>query len=431
MDITALYSHFISSTGVSSDTRKIEKGNLFFALKGPSFNANDFAPQALEAGAALVVVDEERVIPVGDTRYFLVEDVLTALQKLANHHRKQLDIPIIGLTGSNGKTTSKELIQAVLKQKFKTVATVGNLNNHIGVPLTLLSIGRDAEIAIIEMGANKPGDIKELCDIAEPTHGFITNIGRAHLEGMGGIEGVLKTKTELFQFLRETKGTVFINTQDPMLSNMAKRFDSPVLYPGADDFCQVSFEGADPFVKFKVENDPIVYQSALIGAYNFGNIATALTVGKYFGVPMEKAVEGILGYHPSNMRSQLIEKRSNLIILDAYNANPSSMEVAIKAFGEMTGRKHKMVILGDMFELGESAEAEHQKLGEWVCQYDFDKVCFTGNLTQAALSKAPKSLYFPDPFSLRNWLEDSKFEDYLILIKGSRGMKLEGLVNFI
>jgi UDP-N-acetylmuramoyl-tripeptide--D-alanyl-D-alanine ligase len=431
MNISALYTLFLESTGVSTDTRKIDQGNIFFALKGPNFNANDFAAKALETGASLVVIDEEAYLVEGDKRYFLVDDVLTALQNLANHHRHQLTIPIIGLTGSNGKTTSKELLHAVLKQKFKTLATIGNLNNHIGVPLTLLRIKPEHEIAIIEMGANKQGDIKELCDIAEPTHGFITNIGKAHLEGMGGPEGVLKTKTELFQHLIANGSTVFINSQDPILSNMIKRFDSPVLYPAKGDFCEVEFKGADPFVKFSVEGLDTVYLTSMIGAYNFGNIATALTLGKFFGVPMEKAIAGIVAYRPENMRSQLVEKRSNLIILDAYNANPSSMEVAIRTFGQMTGRKHKMIILGDMFELGDHAEVEHRRLGEIVNEYSFDKVCFTGNLTVSALEVAPKSLYFPDPFSLRNWLEDSQFEDYLILIKGSRGMKLEGLVDFI
>jgi UDP-N-acetylmuramoyl-tripeptide--D-alanyl-D-alanine ligase len=432
MNIPQLYDYYLQSTGVSTDTRKIDQGNIFFALKGPNFNANDFASKALEMGAALVVVDEERVISANDTRFFLVEDVLKALQELANHHRRQLTIPIIGLTGSNGKTTSKELLHAVLKRKYRTAATVGNLNNHIGVPLTLLAIGKNVEIAIVEMGANKQGDIKELCDIAEPTHGLITNIGKAHLEGMGGPEGVLKTKTELFQHLRENSGTVFINSQDPILSNMTKRFEQPILYPSKGDFCQVDFVDSNPFVKFRVEGNQKVHQSALIGAYNFGNIATALCVGKFFEVPMDQAVEAIVNYQPTNMRSQLLEKRSNLIILDAYNANPSSMEVAIKTFGEMTGKKYKMLILGDMYELGESTVEEHRKLGELVRRYKFDKICLTGKHIQAALATAPIStLYFPDPFSFRNWLQDSKLEDYMILIKGSRGMKLEGLVDFI
>lgn len=432
MEIEKLYKLYQSSTGVSTDTRNIKEGNIFFALKGPNFNANAFATKALETGAMLAVVDEEEHAITGDDRYFLVEDVLSTLQKLANYRRKQLSIPIIGLTGSNGKTTSKELLHAILKQKYKTSATVGNLNNHIGVPLTLLAIPDDTDMAIIEMGANKQGDIKELCDIAEPTHGFITNIGKAHLEGMGGPEGVLKTKTELFQHLRENKGTVFINSQDPILSNMAKRFENPVLYPAKGDFCEVIFKGANPFVEFKVEGAEEVHRSQLIGAYNFGNIANALCIGKYFDVAMDKAVSAVKSYNPSNMRSQLVEKRSNLIILDAYNANPSSMEVAIDTFGKMTGKKHKMVILGDMYELGESTVEEHKKLGEIVSQYNFDKICFTGKYVQAALESAPmRALYFPDPFSFRNWLQDSKFEDHLILIKGSRGMKLEGLVDFI
>lgn len=431
MNLSILYTLFKNSTGVSTDTRKIEKGNVFFALKGPNFDANSFASKALEMGASLVVIDDIKYFVEDDERYFYAKDSLKMLQDLANHHRKQLSIPIIGLTGSNGKTTTKELMKAVLGKKFKTAATVGNLNNHIGVPLTLLAIKEEDEIAIVEMGANKPGDIAELCGIAEPTHGVITNIGRAHLEGMGGPEGVLKTKTELFQFLKANGGKVFINSQDPILSNLAKRFDSPILYPSKGDFCEVTFQEANPFVKFSAEGSTEVHLSSLIGAYNFGNIATALCVGKFFGVEMDKAVAAVVDYKPSNMRSQLIEKRSNLIILDAYNANPSSMEVAIRTFGQMTGKKHKMLIIGDMFELGEHAAAEHEKLGEIISEYAIDKVCFTGNLIASALPKAPKALYFPDPFSFRNWLQDSKLEDYLILIKGSRGMKLEGLVDFI
>lgn len=431
MNISILYTLFKKSTGVSTDTRKIEKGNIFFALKGPNFDANAFAPKALEMGASVVVIDDVKHFVEDDERYFLAQDGLKMLQDLANFHRKTLKIPIIGLTGSNGKTTTKELMKSVLSKKFRTAATVGNLNNHIGVPLTLLAIEEEDELAIVEMGANKPGDIAELCQIAEPTHGVITNIGRAHLEGMGGPEGVLKTKTELFQFLRENEGMVFINSQDPILSNFSKRFENAVLYPAKGDFCEVTFQEANPFVKFSVGGNDTVFLSHLIGAYNFGNIATALTIGKFFGVENEKAVAAIVAYQPSNMRSQLLEKRSNLIILDAYNANPSSMDVAIRTFGEMTGKKHKMLIIGDMFELGEHADAEHARLGEIISEYQIEKVCFTGQLIAAALAKYPKALYFPDPFSFRNWLQDSNLEDYLILIKGSRGMKMEGLVDFI
>jgi len=430
MNIKELYQKYKSTSGVSTDTRNIQKGNMYFALKGPSFNANEFAEKALEQGASYVVIDEKKYAKENDERYILMEDVLTSLQKLAIHHRQQLTIPIFGITGSNGKTTTKELINVVMSQKYVTYATKGNLNNHIGVPLTLLAITDDIEFGIVEMGANKIGDIAELSEIAQPTHGMITNIGKAHLEGFGGFEGVLRTKTELYDYLIKQNGKIFVNSQNAILGNMIKRMDSPFLYPAEGDDFHCEMVSADPFVKFKIA-DGSVHSSKMLGAFNFENIAAALAIGSFFGVPEHMAVQAVSNYAPANMRSQLIEKRSNLIILDAYNANPTSMEGAIRTFGEMTGRKNKMVILGDMYELGEYSEAEHEKLGELVNLYQIDKVCFTGELVKAALKKAPNSLYFPDPFSLRNWLQDSNLEDYLILIKGSRGMKMEGLVEFI
>ena len=430
MNIEQLYQLFENSTGVSTDTRKIEKGNLFFALKGPSFNANEFAANALALGASVVVVDDPKYYIGSDKRYFLAEDGLNALQQLARHHRERLGIPILAITGTNGKTTTKELIHIVLKTKFRTTATVGNLNNHIGVPLTLLSMDEHTELGIVEMGANKVGDIKELCDIAAPSHGLITNIGKAHLEGFGGADGVLRAKTELYQYLISHKGKAFINTNAPVLANMIKRFEDPILYPNAGDFFHCSFVDANPFVKFRT-TDGEIHHTKMLGAYNFDNITTALTVGKFFGVNINTAIQAIEHFIPSNMRSQLIQKRSNLILLDAYNANPSSMKEAVQAFGKMTGKKHKMIILGDMFELGQFEIEEHRKIGELVNSLDIDKVCFTGTLMQHALELAPRALYFPDPFSLRNWLQDSRLEDYLILIKGSRGMKMEGLVDFI
>lgn len=430
MNIESLYRLFKHSTGVSTDTRKIDQGNLFFALNGPSFNANEFAANALALGASAVVVDEPKYLKEGDKRYFLAEDALTALQQLAHYHRKLLSIPIIAITGTNGKTTTKELVDIILSKKYRSKATVGNLNNHIGVPLTLLTMDENTELGIVEMGANKIGDIQELCEIAAPTHGLITNIGKAHLEGFGDLDGVLRTKSELYHYLISTKGTVFINSNKPMLINMAKRFEHPVLYPQAGDYYECSLVEANPFVHFKTE-DGKVHATRMLGAYNFDNIATALTVAKYFEVEEELAVKSLEEYIPTNMRSQLIEKRSNLILLDAYNANPSSMEEAIKAFGKMTGKKYKMIILGDMFELGALEIEEHTKIGSLVGELAIDKVCFTGKLMQHALSGAPRGLYFPDPFSLRNWLQDSRVEDHLILIKGSRGMKMEGLVDFI
>ena len=430
MKIEELYQLYQKSSGVSTDTRKIEEGNLFFALKGPSFDANVFSANALALGAAAVVVDDPKVFQKSDRRYFLVDDSLKALQQLANYHRKMLEIPIVAITGTNGKTTTKELAHVALETKYKAIATAGNLNNHIGLPLTLLTMNDDTEIGIVEMGANKIGDIRELCEIAEPTHGLITNIGKAHLEGFGDFEGVLRAKTELYQFLIERKGKVFINSADPVLMNMSKRFEDPVLYPGERDFYHCSLVDANPFVRFR-GSDGKVHQTKIMGSYNFENIATALTVAVYFGVEETEAIRAVAHYIPINMRSQLIEKRSNMILLDAYNANPSSMETAIREFGEMKGKKHKMIILGDMFELGSMEVEEHQKIGQLVNDLDVDKICFTGRLMQHALVTAPHALYFPDPFSLRNWLQDSNLEDYLILIKGSRGMKMEELVSFI
>lgn len=430
MDTEQLYRLYEKSSGVSTDTRKIEKGNLFFALKGPSFNANEFAANALALGASAVVVDDPQKFLPSHQACFLVEDALKALQQLAQYHRRKLKIPILAITGTNGKTTTKELAHVVLGTRYKTVATAGNLNNHIGVPLTLLSMGPATEFGIVEMGANKIGDIRELCEIAEPTHGLITNIGKAHLDGFGGFEGVLRAKTELYQYLISNKGKVFIHSENPILANMAKRFEDPILYPGKEDFYHCALVEANPFVKFQT-GDGKFHHTKIIGAYNFENIAAALAVGRFFQVEEEAAIQAISKYIPSNMRSQLVEKRNNLILLDAYNANPSSMEEAIRAFGKMSGKKYKMIILGDMFELGSSEIEEHRKIGELIHQLKIDKVCLTGKLMQHALVTAPGALYFPDPFSLRNWLQDSRLEDYLILIKGSRGMKLEGLVDFI
>ncbi|WP_410266001.1 UDP-N-acetylmuramoyl-tripeptide--D-alanyl-D-alanine ligase [Cyclobacterium sp.] len=424
-----LHEHFLSCRRVCTDTRKLQKGDMFFALKGPNFDGNEYAAKALEQGASMAVVDDPKVV-AGD-QFVLVADGLKALQDLATFHRKQFKIPVIGLTGSNGKTTTKELMQLVLSGKFRVHATEGNLNNHIGVPLTLLGITNETEIAIIEMGANKQGDIAELCHIALPTHGLITNIGQAHLEGMGGPEGVLKTKTELFQFLLETGGRVFLNTRQQVFANMKHRFKDPVLYPESGSFCPVKFLGADPFVAFSTADSDVSFTSGLIGEYNFDNIASSICLGKFFGVPLEEAAKAAAGYSPSNMRSQILEKRSNLIVMDAYNANPSSMEEALKAFGRLDKRKHKMVIVGDMFELGEHEVAAHQKLGEQLQGMKLDKICLTGKLIRHALPKVPKALYFPDPLSFRNWLKDSALEDYQILIKGSRGMKLEALLDYI
>ncbi len=425
--IRDLYHKFLNSTGVSTDTRSLEKGNIFFALKGPNFNANRLAEDALSQGASHAVIDETE-FDTGE-RTILVKDVLTILQQLANHHRKQLNIPFIGITGSNGKTTTKELLHAVLSEKYNTLATRGNLNNHIGVPLTLLSITGDTEIAIIEMGANKIGDIAGLCRIAEPTHGLITNIGKAHTEGFGGYEGVLRGKTELYDWLRNHEGTVFINSNDPVLMNMAKRFREPVLYPNEEDFFHCELDQVYPFISV-LNEDGRKINTRMIGAYNFSNIATALCVGKFFGVPMDKAARAVENYIPGNNRSQILQKGSNTFIMDAYNANPSSMEAALANL-EMFEADHKMVILGDMYELGDFMEEEHRKIGKVTRGKGFDTIIFCGGRMRFAAEENPDALYFKTREELIEYLENHAFDNSVILVKGSRAMELEKVMDEI
>ena len=358
--IEPLYEKFLTSSGVSTDTRSITEGSLFFALKGERFNGNQFARQALENGAAYAVIDEPA--HQHNDRCLLVDDALVALQNLAHHHRMTLNIPVIGINGTNGKTTTKELLHVVLSQKHQTLATRGNLNNHIGVPLTLLQLTPETEIAIIELGANHVGEIAALCRIAHPTHGLTTNIGKAHLEGFGGLEGAIRGESEQYDYLRKTNGTVFINSQDKLLSNMGKRFEQPYYYPASDDYFPCQLVSADPFVVYQTEGrDPV--ETQLVGGYNFENIAAALCIGRYFDVPAEAANEAVRAYQPANRRSQVVRQGTNTIILDAYNANPDSMQAAIRNLEAMRAA-HKAVILGDMYELGEDAEAEHWAVGE-------------------------------------------------------------------
>ncbi|HZI26077.1 MAG TPA: UDP-N-acetylmuramoyl-tripeptide--D-alanyl-D-alanine ligase [Chryseolinea sp.] len=427
MNIQALYQKFKESWKVSTDTRQIVPGSIFFALKGDKFNANTFAAQALEKGASYAVVDEEEY--VANDKCILVGNVLEALQQLARHHRDQLKIPVIGLTGSNGKTTSKELLHAVLSKKFKTYATKGNLNNHIGVPLTLLAIDQTIEIAVVEMGANHVGEIALLCSIANPSHGFITNIGRAHIGMFGGFENIIRAKSELYAHLIATGGTVFINSQNEILSAMAKRFKTPVLYPAAGDYYHGTFLNADPFVKIKAENEAEV-QTHLIGGYNFENIMAALCIGKYFGITPEQANQAIAEYEPGNMRSQMVKKGSNTIILDAYNANPSSMQAAVENLAAMHAN-HKVLILGDMFELeGESAK-EHLQLGKLIQERGFEDVYLCGKLFKAALPAIPKAKYFEDKGQLVEVLRQNPIANATILVKASRGIGLETVVDFL
>lgn len=356
----ALYEKFLACGSVSTDTRRIAEGSLFFALKGERFNGNEFARQALEKGAAYAVIDEPE--HQYNDRCLLVDDALVALQDLAHHHRRALDIPVIGVNGTNGKTTTKELLYAVLSQKYRTLATQGNLNNHIGVPLTLLQLTADTELAIIELGANHVGEIAALCRIAHPTHGLTTNIGKAHLEGFGGLEGAIRGESEQYDYLRKTGGVVFINSQDPLLRNLGQRFAQPHYYPAFGDYFHCALVSADPYVVYRPEGrNPV--ETQLVGAYNFENIAAALCIGHYFNVPSEAADEAIRSYQPANKRSQVVRQGTNTIILDAYNANPDSMEAAIRNLEAMRAEQ-KVVILGDMYELGDAAEAEHRALGE-------------------------------------------------------------------
>lgn len=427
MKIEELYKIFQASKGISTDTRKIKEGSIFFALRGERFNANEFSEKSLESGALYAVIDDPAYNK--DERFILTDNVLTTLQDLARFHRDQLNIPVVGLTGSNGKTTSKELLNAVLSQKFKTYATKGNLNNHIGVPLTLLEIDSSYEMAVVEMGANHLGEIALLCSIAKPTHGFITNIGKAHIGTFGGFENIIRGKSELYQHLIVNNGTVFINSTNEILANMSKRFSKPVLYPQQGDYYECSLIGADPFVRLQAENGEMV-QTNLVGAYNFENIAAALCIGKFFGVDPVKANHAVAEYTPVNMRSQVVTKGSNTIILDAYNANPSSMKAAIENMSAMKAER-KVLILGDMFELESEAEKEHQQLGKLIQQLEFNEVYLCGNLIKVAQLEVPSARHFSTREDLIANLKENHFSNATILVKASRGIGLETIVEHL
>ncbi|MCY7350891.1 MAG: UDP-N-acetylmuramoyl-tripeptide--D-alanyl-D-alanine ligase [Cytophagaceae bacterium] len=423
-----LYQRYRQCGSVSTDTRKIEPDALFFALKGPNFNANALAQPALDAGARYAVVDEAAYQT--DERMLLVTDALTALQDLARFHRNTLHIPVLGLTGSNGKTTTKELLNAVLSQKYVTYATRGNFNNHIGVPLTVLGIGAETELAIIEMGANHTGEIRDLCAICRPTYGLITNIGKAHLEGFGGLEGVRRGKGELYDFLAQTSGVVFVNAHQTVLVDMAteRTFREKINYL-TDAITSPTLLEESPHVIF-ADTYGNRHETHLTGRYNFENMATALAVGSYFGVDETLARRAVRDYQPDNNRSQVIRQGSNTIWLDAYNANPSSMAAALHNFAALKADR-KMVILGDMYELGEEAPAEHEALGKLISECDFGVVLLAGELMQNALAHLPKAYYFPDKFGLHIWLQDHPSQHTHVLVKGSRGMKLESVVPFL
>lgn len=425
MQINELYKIYLAHTSIQTDTRKLKNGDLYFALKGPNFNGNLFALQALEQGAAYAIVDE--VVEVNNSRIILVEDVLTTLQALAKYHRQQFTIPFIAITGSNGKTTSKELIYSVLDSHFKTFTTQGNLNNHIGVPLTILSIPVDAEMAVIEMGANHQKEIDNYCSYTLPTHGVITNCGKAHLEGFGGVEGVKKGKGELFDFIRANDGVAFIYADYDYLQQMSAGIQQKVLYGQKTGLVQGNVAANEPFLEVAITHGLSINRinSQLVGDYNLPNILCAATIGKYFGVPDALIKSAIEEYAPSNSRSQLIERGSNHIILDAYNANPSSMRAAIENFVHLKATK-KVLILGAMMELGETSIEEHENLIRFIEQFKWEVVITVGGDFNHVGSKYT---YLSNSELAKSFIEKQHFENTYILIKGSRSFKMEKVLE--
>ena len=478
--IDKLYSVFLKHPSVCTDTRDIKPGSIFFALKGGNFNGNLFAEKAIEMGCAYAVIDEQfplgdlnvekdnlnrksEQFPLGDlnvekdnlnreleqfplgeggrgidSKFFLVDNVLAALQQLANHHRKQLKIPVIGITGSNGKTTSKELINAVLSKKYKVLATVGNLNNHIGVPLTLLNIRQEHEIAIIEMGANHQGEIDMLCKIAEPDFGVITNIGKAHLEGFGGIEGVIKGKSELYKSIQQKKGKLFVHGDDDVLINLSAgiervTYGTKKLYDIVGAVLEnkgeyISFQWGTRYSAANIKKSEIVF-TQLVGIYNYYNLLCAACIGNYFNVNDDFINRALSEYSPSNNRSQLQKTDNNTLILDYYNANPSSMSLAIENFATLN-YTNKIVILGDMLELGTDSEIEHDTIVELLKQKNISNAYFVGSLFVCAGSKV-NAQTFASSDDLVIFLKQHPIKDATILIKGSRGIKLEKVVAFL
>jgi UDP-N-acetylmuramoyl-tripeptide--D-alanyl-D-alanine ligase len=455
MKTEQLYKLFLQHPLISTDTRKISADSLFFALKGDKFDANTFAAQAIEAGAAYAVIDNPAYQL--NEKYVVVDDVLTALQDLARYHRRQLDIPVIGLTGTNGKTTTKELIYSVLSQRYETQATQGNLNNHIGVPLTILTIDNSHEMAVIEMGANHQKEIEFLCNIAQPTHGLITNVGKAHLEGFGGVEGVKKGKGELYDYLKKSgspevwksesqyaQGVVFVNTDSPVLMEMLHARDlKNVIFYGTDDNSNLvtgKLIDNSPFLTLQWTNNETgnshQVKTQLTGAYNLDNILAAICIGVYFELSDEEINAGIEGYQPKNNRSQIMQTETNTLICDYYNANPSSMFVAIENMGKIDA-KRKVLILGDMFEMGKEAAIEHEAVIKKAMETPVDERIFIGKEffeAEKSMDHGPwtmdkNPIFYKAAEDAITGLKANPIKNSTILIKGSRGMALERLVK--
>jgi UDP-N-acetylmuramoyl-tripeptide--D-alanyl-D-alanine ligase len=425
MNLQSLYSLYLQYPSVQTDTRKLKNGDLFFALKGDNFNGNAFARQAIEAGAVLAVIDEAEYAIEGKT--FLVEDVLTTLQDLARHHRQQFNIPFIAITGSNGKTTTKELVHAVLSRKYRTATTEGNLNNHIGIPLTILKIKPDAEIAVIEMGANHQREIAGYCTYALPDYGIITNCGKAHLEGFGGVEGVRKGKGELYDWLRAHNGSAFVMWDYDYLRNMSLGIPHIITYGTSDASLEGHTIKSEPFLEVAITKgaEAGTIRSQLVGDYNLPNILLAVAIGKHFNVPDSEIRLAIESYQPSNSRSQLLKTGNNQIILDAYNANPSSMKLAIENFARLAAT-NKVLMLGAMAELGEESMQEHQQILDLIAQHPWKQVVLVGG---DFLKLKHPWISFSNSTEARQWYIEQQFEDTHLLIKGSRSMKMETILE--
>jgi len=418
MNIEEIYKIYQQYPSIQTDTRKLKKDDLFFALKGPNFNGNDFAQQALEQGAAYVITDEP--LSFSDNRIIKVDDALETLQQLAKFHRDQFHIPFIAITGSNGKTTTKELVHEVLSSTFKTYTTQGNLNNHIGVPLTILRIKPDAAFAVIEMGANHLKEIEGYCKYAQPTHGLITNIGKAHLEGFGGAENVKKGKGELFDFLNLNNGIAFVNEDDPAVLELGNRLKNTIHYGTTGKANTGRLLKKDPFIEVKINSGESI-QTRLVGAYNLPNVLAAVSIGQYFKIDNGKIKNAIENYTPSNSRSQLIKSGSNTIILDAYNANPGSMTAAIENFAAMKADK-KVLLLGDMKELGEDSLKEHAAIVSLIKKYKWEDVVLVGkNFSEVDNSY----IHFENSKQAGDWWKQESSKNVLLLVKGSRSMQME------
>ncbi len=425
--INLIYKHFLNSEGISTDSRKIKKNSIFFSLKGENFDGNKFANEALDKGALYSVVDDKEIFNASKN-LILVDNCLDALQHLAKFHRSKFDIPFVGITGSNGKTTTKNLLYHVLSSKFKVYATKGNLNNQIGVPLSILEIDNSYEIAIIEMGASAVGEIQQLSRICNPSVGLITNISSSHIKGFKNFDGVIRGKSELFDYLIKNNGKVFINNNDLVINNFAKRFEDPIFLFGDNSFVKSSLISSVPKITFEIFSSQ-KFKSTLMGSHNYENIVFALSIGKYFGVSEENAAKEIAKFSSNNNRSQLMPFNSNTIILDAYNANPVSMKHALETLSKFDN--YKIAILGDMLELGKISKTEHEGIGRLVSNLKLDQVYYVGPRMENAYLSDKDSLWFNNKSDLESELNKIQIKDSVILLKGSRSLMLESLVPLI